>query len=528
MSASGGYYLKQNVVIEPLVMRWYAWPHLISPASNAMNIAFKHLTIMESFIKSPELHAQAILTPNLRGGPFLNYPATEVENIKYLLEETKKKQKLQIQFAEGLKEAMRLVVKFADGNSLTPLYPMLPDVVKGYVELYYSINGGADLRVIEPLLYRSPIYNPDFQSSIIHQVSELDRHFALSTPRIYCDNSIELCKPFSDDIYDFLSNLRFEPQSHKCISNHLLSSSITMDVFEKFLTEEKPSISEYEKSSIARWRYFGHACVLVEAADGSNVLVDPVFAYQNGNYPSRYSLVDLPERIDYVLLTHNHQDHVLIESLLALRPRISKIIIPSGSGSIADPSLKLALNACGFKNVMELSSLESISSGEIKFTALPFLGEHADLNIQTKAGWLVEASNLKILFAADSNNIEPNLYDLLRPLIGKVDILFIGMECAGAPLSWLYGALLPRPLDHKKDNSRRLDGSDFSRAMNVISSLDCDKVYIYAMGREPWLSFITSIDPDDETIPMQNARKLLDACREKGIYAELLYGMADG
>lgn len=528
MSVASAYYLKQNVVIEPLVMRWYAWPHLISPASNAMNVAFKHLNIMESFIKSPELHAQAILTPNLRGGPFLNYPPSEVDKIKYLLEETIEQQKLQIEFAEGLKETMRLVVKLADGNSLTPLYPMLPDVVKGYVELYYTINSGADLRVIEPLLYRSPIYNPNFQSSIIHQISEDERPFALSTPRIYCDNSVELHKPFCDDIYDFLSNLRFKPQSYKCIADNLLSSNIIMDDFEQFLTKEKPPISKYEKPSIARWRYFGHACVLVEAADGSNVLVDPVFAYQNGNCPSRYSLADLPERIDYVLLTHNHQDHVLIESLLALRPRVYKIIIPSGSGSIADPSLKLALNACGFNNVIELSSLECISSGEIKFTALPFLGEHADLNIQTKAGWLVEASSLKILFAADSNNIEPNLYDLLRPLIGKVDVLFIGMECAGAPLTWLYGALLPRPLDQKKDHSRRLNGSDYSRAMNVISSLDCNKVYIYAMGREPWLSFITSIDPSDETIPMENARKLLNACREKGIFAELLYGMADG
>ena len=48
------------------------------------------------------------------------------------------------------------------------------------------------------------------------------------------------------------------------------------------------------------------------------------------------------------------------------------------------------------------------------------------------------------------------------------------------------------------------------------------------MGREPWLSFITSIDPGDDTIPMQNARMLLDACKEKGIFAEILYGMADG
>jgi L-ascorbate metabolism protein UlaG (beta-lactamase superfamily) len=30
----------------------------------------------------------------------------------------------------------------------------------------------------------------------------------------------------------------------------------------------------------------------------------------------------LPDVIDYVVLTHNHQDHVLLETLLQLRPFI--------------------------------------------------------------------------------------------------------------------------------------------------------------------------------------------------------------
>ena len=156
------------------------------------------------------------------------------------------------------------------------------------------------------------------------------------------------------------------------------------------------------------------------------------------------------------------------------------------------------------------------------------MGEHADLDIQTKAGWLVEAAGISILFAADSNNIEPRLYDILYPLVGKIDVIFIGLECAGAPLSWVYGALLPRPLEQKKDNSRRLDGSDFSRALSVINSLNCKKVFVYAMGMEPWLSFITSIDPGENTLPNLNAHELLNACQQQGIHAEKLYGCAEG
>lgn len=522
------YCLKRNIVIEPLIFRWYAWTHLVSPATAAMNAAYKHITIMESFIKSPELHAEAIRTPDLRGGPFLNYPLSEVERIKHLLEETKIHQALQIKFAEGLRDAMRLIAKHADGHSMTPLYELLPDAVRGYVELFYTMNGGADLRIIEPLLYKSPVYEPSFQSSIIYQINDDERSFALSTPRLHSSNYLELHRPFNDNIYDFLSNLRFSPQSLEVISDQISSCGIDFNIFKNFLTQDKPAINQKVRSNASVWRYFGHACVLVESEDGTNILVDPVFAYQSGDQADRYCLADLPEKIDYVLLTHNHQDHVLLESLLALRPKIGTIIIPSGSGSIADPSLKCALNACGFSNIIELSALNSITKGNIKCTALPFYGEHGDLNIQTKAAWLVEVPGNTILFAADSNNIEPKLYDLLQPMIPKIDTLFIGMECVGAPLTWLYGALLPRPLDQKKDNSRRFDGSDFTRAMNVIRSLNCQNVYVYAMGREPWLSFITSIDPADDTIPYQNARMLLDACSERGIFAKILYGKADG
>ena len=521
-------FLKPNVVIEPLVMRWYAWTHLISPATAAMNAAYRHISIMESFIKAPSLHAEAIRTPSLRGGPFLNCPPSDVIRVEALLEETKAQQAQQIKFAEGIKEATRTVLKLGDGHSLAPIYPKLPEAVRGYVELFYTIGGGADLRIIEPLLYRSPIYNPSLQSALIYQINDDERAFAFSTPRLPRRDSIEFTRPFSDTFYDLLAELRYKPEPAKYVMDCLGLSGDQAAIFRGFFTESPPLQKIKDKTTHTRWRYFGHACVLVEAPDGTNALIDPVFAYQNGSKPERFTFADLPSKIDYVLLTHNHMDHVLIETLLALRPRIGAIIVPSCGGSLADPSLKLALNACGFNKVIELASLDYLEHGDFKFTALPFLGEHADLDIQTKAGWLVEAAGLSMLFAADSNNIEPRLYDILKPLIGEIDILFIGLECAGAPLSWVYGALLPRPLEQKKDNSRRLNGSDFPKAMEVIHSLNCKKVFVYAMGAEPWLSFITSIDPGEDTIPNHNAQELINACRQIGIPAERLYGSAEG
>lgn len=72
-------FLKPNVVMEPLIDRWYAWSHLISPATAAMNIAGRHLTIMESYLMAPELHAEAVLNPKLRGAPLWTYLLKELK-----------------------------------------------------------------------------------------------------------------------------------------------------------------------------------------------------------------------------------------------------------------------------------------------------------------------------------------------------------------------------------------------------------------------------------------------------------------
>ncbi len=51
--------------------------------------------------------------------------------------------------------------------------------------------------------------------------------------------------------------------------------------------------------------WLGHATVLVETAAGLTLLIDP-FLQHNPSYPKDYVL---PEKIDYVLLTHGHMDH---------------------------------------------------------------------------------------------------------------------------------------------------------------------------------------------------------------------------
>jgi L-ascorbate metabolism protein UlaG (beta-lactamase superfamily) len=55
-----------------------------------------------------------------------------------------------------------------------------------------------------------------------------------------------------------------------------------------------------------RITWLGHATVLVQSAKGTNILIDP-FIKGNPKYPKGF---ELPEKIQYVLLTHGHGDHI--------------------------------------------------------------------------------------------------------------------------------------------------------------------------------------------------------------------------
>jgi L-ascorbate metabolism protein UlaG (beta-lactamase superfamily) len=519
-------YLKQNVLIEPLLNQWYAWSYLIPPAQAALYTANSHVKIMKSFIDSPQLHINALKNPAMSGGPFIRCDAGRVDEIRTLLNQTIDLQRPLIELAEAIKDLQKTLSAEATGFSLEPLYPKVPEPLKGYVEMVYDTNNSPSIRFIEGLLYKSPYYDRSWQSFDLSLIDRDDRAFVYSTPRLAQDRHFCLDAPFDHEGFDELMVMKSSPMSYERIKE-MLGGAGDDALFSSFFTEEAPAPAERYQGQGVRIRYFGHACLLIESR-GTSILTDPVISYKYDTGIPRYTYADLPDRIDYALITHNHQDHCMFETLLQLRHKIGALVVPkSNGGSLVDPSLKLILNNIGFRNVIEIDEAETIPLDGGGVTGLPFLGEHADLNVRTKIAYLINLQGRTVLCAADSNNIEPRLYEKIRLFVPQIDTVFLGMECDGAPLSWLYGALLDKPLSRKMDQSRRLDGSDFEKALKIVEQFAPSQLYVYAMGQEPWLNYLTSIQYTEQSRPITESNKLIEKCRSKGIKSERLFGQKE-
>lgn len=518
-------YLRPNVVIEPLFDRWYAWTHLVSPATSAMNIAGRHLKIIDSYVQSPKIHQAASKNPKMLGGPFMDYKTERVEEVAGLKKNTLEKAGMPIAFAAAVIELDEMLRANAKGYSLEALYPKVPELLKGYVELVYDLNNQPSFRFFEPLLYKSKFYNKELQSIALWVTSNDERPFCLSTPRLDEADVLHLPVPFDHPGIDQLSRMKREPASVADIAKVLGVKDKDRAFFDSLFTEEAhPTYRKYEGSK-ARMRYFGHACILIETRDVT-ILTDPVISYYG--YESsveHFSDVDIPDVIDYVLITHNHQDHILFETLLPLRHKIKNIIVPTTcSGTLQDPNLKLMFNSIGFNNVIELRDMEEISLGNVTITGVPFTGEHSDLSVNSKLCYRVGIDQFTFLFVADSRVMDARLYSHVQSIIGDIDVLFLGMECVGAPLSWLYGPLLTQKLSREHDQSRRLSGCDFERGMHLIDIFHPKEAYVYAMGQEPWLEFISSLRYTPESHPIVQSDMLVRECISRGIVAERLYG----
>ena len=86
--------------------------------------------------------------------------------------------------------------------------------------------------------------------------------------------------------------------------------------------------------------WFGHSSYFIQI-EGKRILIDPVFSGNASPIAGTtksfkgsdvYTVDDLPE-IDYLLITHDHYDHLDYKTILKLRPKTNQIVCGLGVGS---------------------------------------------------------------------------------------------------------------------------------------------------------------------------------------------------
>lgn len=219
--------------------------------------------------------------------------------------------------------------------------------------------------------------------------------------------------------------------------------------------------------------WFGHSSYLLQL-DGKRILVDPVFckaspvSFVNKPFPGTdiYKPEDMPA-IDYLIITHDHWDHLDYQTVRQLKERVGKVVCPLGVGE--------HFEYWGFdrERLVELDWQESetLDIG-VNIHCLParhFSGRGLNSNRTLWASFLVETPEQKVYIGGDSG------YDTHFAEIGRQfpDISLAILENGQYNKDWEYIHTMPRYLGR------------------VAKELNAEKVITvhhskYALSRHPW------------------------------------------
>ncbi len=172
--------------------------------------------------------------------------------------------------------------------------------------------------------------------------------------------------------------------------------------------------------------WLGHAAFLVQL-ETANILIDPNWALWHGpvkrlRHPTLFAH-DLPE-IDLVLITHAHFDHLHLPSLKRVANG-QPVIVPSGVGNL--------VKRCGFGNVTELNTWQSVGFRDLKITLTPARHWGARMIHDTHrhfGGYLIESTDRTVFHCGDSA-----LFDGFKEIgsKAKIDVALMPIGAYQAP-----------------------------------------------------------------------------------------------
>lgn len=163
-------------------------------------------------------------------------------------------------------------------------------------------------------------------------------------------------------------------------------------------------LRENSLGSVPRVTWVGHSTLLVQMGHVT-FLTDPTWSATASPFavgPRRFvepglAMDDLP-RIDFVVVSHNHYDHMDLETLRRLSERGARIFVPLANAA--------TLQGAGINNVQELDWWRAHTIGQVEVHCVP--ARHwsrrgvFDENRALWSGWVVTAQDRRFYFAGDT------------------------------------------------------------------------------------------------------------------------------
>lgn len=130
-----------------------------------------------------------------------------------------------------------------------------------------------------------------------------------------------------------------------------------------------------------RVTYFGHSCFLVEARDGTRVILDP---YLHGAYDGAVKYAPVEETADVVLASHDHPDHSATGTVLG-SPRIFLHPVGAREGVVNITGIQVDHDETGGKERGK-NTISVLDDGDIRLVHLGDLGHLLDEATVQKIG----------------------------------------------------------------------------------------------------------------------------------------------
>jgi L-ascorbate metabolism protein UlaG (beta-lactamase superfamily) len=152
--------------------------------------------------------------------------------------------------------------------------------------------------------------------------------------------------------------------------------------------------------------WLGHATVLLELG-GARLLTDPVLRARVAHLRRHPPVPRDPGRLDAVLISHLHRDHLDLPSLRRLRA--GAVVVPRGAGAAV-------------RGARELAAGESVSFAHARVQGFPAVhdGRRSPLSARAESlGFVIDGKH-RVYFAGDTE-----LFDGMERLAGTLDVALV-------------------------------------------------------------------------------------------------------